>query len=114
MCSTCKSGRRVNEYNCENGGQSLSFSACGTALASGGDDFAVRIWDVKRCAANSCVPEFAESLGTDLNKPLLRKMPRAGLDVPVKVFKTKRTILLDLHYTNRNLLMCVGKYVTPV
>lgn len=107
------SGRRVNEYKSGIGSQVLSYSACGSALACGGDDCTVRIWDVKRSDANTCVPEFSQSLGPDLNTPS-RKMPRAGLDKPVRVFKTRRTILLDLQYTNRNLLMCAGKYVAAV
>ena len=69
----------------------LRFSACGTTLATGGDDCCVRIWDVRR-----------ESVA---QKPLIT--------TPVKAFATKQTMLMDLYYTRRNLLLAVGKYVTP-
>lgn len=70
----------------------LSFSACGTALATGGDDCCVRVWDVRR-----------ESLA---EKPLVM--------MPAKSFLTEQTMIMDLHYTKRNLLLSIGKYVTPV
>jgi transcription initiation factor TFIID subunit 5 len=71
---------------------SLSFSACGTALATGGDDRCVRIWDIQKAAREQ--------------KPVV--------DVPVKSFATRRTIIMDLHYTKRNLLLGMGKYITAV
>jgi WD40 repeat protein len=91
-------GKKVTEFRpktTEGGGMvhSLSFSACGTALASGGDDRCVRIWDVQKAA-------------TVENKPVV--------DVPFKSFPTRRTMLMDLHYTKRNLLLTVGKYITAV
>jgi WD40 repeat protein len=70
----------------------LSFSACGTSLAAGGDGCLVQIWDVRR-----------DSLS---DTPLIR--------APTRQFPTKRTIIMDLYYTKRNLLMSVGKYVAPV
>lgn len=69
----------------------LRFSACGTALATGGDDCCVRVWDVQR-----------ESLA---EKPLVT--------APNKSFATKQTVIMDLCYTKRNLLLSMGKYVTP-
>ena len=71
---------------------SLSFSACGTTVATGGDDCCVRVWDVR----------------TDS----LRNSP--ALVAPVNSFPTRRSLLLDLQYTKRNLLLAVGKLVTPV
>ena len=68
---------------------SLSFSACGNALASGGDDRCVRIWDVRKAAESESVV----------------------INTPVSTFKTRRTMLMDLHYTKRNLLLSVGKYI---
>jgi WD40 repeat protein len=70
----------------------LSFSACGTSLAAGGDGCVVKIWDVQSAAV--------------ADKPLIR--------APARQFPTKQTILMDLFYTKRNLLMSVGKYVTPI
>ena len=72
--------------------QSMSFSACGTALATAGDDSCVRVWDVRP--------------GT------LDKAP--VIVTPVKSFVAKRTLLMDVRFTRRNLLLSVGKIVTPV
>lgn len=77
---------------------SLSYSACGTALATGGDDCVVRVWDV-RGAVNQA------SSGKD---------SRPGVKTPHQSFPTLRTSILDLQYTKRNLLMSVGKFTTPV
>lgn len=68
---------------------SLSFSACSTALATGGDDRCVRIWDVRKAVEDQ----------------------KAVVDIPVKSMPTRRTMLMDLHYTKRNLLLSVGKYI---
>lgn len=69
---------------------SLSFSSCGKALASGGDDQCVRIWDIRKSIEGDSVV----------------------IDMPVKTLTTRRTMLLDLHYTKRNLLLSVGKYIS--
>jgi WD40 repeat protein len=71
---------------------SLSFSACGTALATGGDDGCVKVWDVRKTATES--------------KPVC--------DAPSKKFETRRTMIMDLQHTKRNLLLSMGKYVTAV
>jgi hypothetical protein len=33
---------------------------------------------------------------------------------PVHSFSTRQTMILDLFYTKRNLLLAAGKYMTPV
>lgn len=71
---------------------SLSFSACGTALATGGDDCCVRVWDIR-----------SDSLQ---GKPIIGE--------PRHAFPTNRSLIMDLKFSRRNLLMSVGKYVTPV
>jgi WD40 repeat protein len=71
---------------------SLAFSTCGNALAAGGDDGTVRIWDVRQ-----------DSL---LDKPVVK--------APAKSFPTRGTIVMDLSYTKRNLLLAMGKIATPV
>jgi len=71
---------------------SLSFSENSEALAVGGDDCCVRIWDVR-------------SAGSE--KSETRKYP-------IKSFMTHRTVVMDLLYTKRNLLVGVGKRITPV
>ena len=70
----------------------LAYSVCGTALAAGGDDCCVRIWDVR-----------ADTLAG-----------QRVVETPTKTFATRQTLLLDLQYTKRNLLLSVGKFVAPV
>jgi transcription initiation factor TFIID subunit 5 len=69
----------------------LSFSACGTTLATGGDDCCIRIWDVL-CDVDG----------------------RSLISKPKFSFPTHQTMMLDLQYTKRNLLIAAGKHVTPV
>ena len=100
------SGKKLKELRTEKQHiiHSLSYSSCGTALASGGDDCVVRIWDVR-------------GAGTDLSNNVL---VTATTPTPTQVtkphhaFSTRRTVLMDLQYNKRNLLLCVGKYTTPV
>lgn len=84
---------------------SMSYSACGTALATGGDDCVVRVWDV-RGLANPDYKENSSSAALGLERP--------GTRSPKKSYATRRTALLDLQYTKRNLLLSVGKYTTAV
>jgi len=76
---------------------SLSFSYCGNALAAGGDDCCVRIWDLKGL----------QKRPGSIEKEDLRK-------TPARTIPTRQTILMDLQYTKRNLLLAVGKRVSPV
>jgi WD40 repeat protein len=71
---------------------SLAFSACGAALATGGDDRCVRIWDIRKATTDPC-----PVLGTS-----------------AKSFATRRTMIMDLQYTKRNLLLGVGKYISAI
>jgi len=75
---------------------SMSFSACGDTLAVGSDDCCVRIWDIRKASTSAI--DIQQSLRT----------------TPVKSFPTRRTVVMDLQYTRRNLLMAVGKYMSPV
>lgn len=71
---------------------SFAFSPCGKALATGGDDRTVRIWDIRKAIAD----------------------PAPVLADPIKSFATRRTVVLDLQYTNRNLLLSAGKYISAI
>ena len=70
----------------------IAFSACGVAMATGGDDCFVRVWDVR-----------PDSL---VDKP--------KVSTPIKSFSTRRSLLMDFRYTKRNLLLSVGKFLTNV
>lgn len=94
-------GKKVTEFRnkrSEKGGagmsmiHAMSFSACGSGLAAGGDDCCVRIWDVRR--------------------ETVEKSP--VVESPVKTFSTRHTLIMDLQYNKRNLLLTAGKYATPV
>ena len=71
---------------------SFAFSACGRALATGGDDQFVRIWDIRKAISNP-TPVFAD---------------------PIRSFTTRRTVIMDLQYTKRNLLLSVGKHISAI
>lgn len=157
-----RNGRRVNELVCcpssTKGAStasssasmihSMSYSPCGSTIATGGDDCIVRIWDARGLANNATNPEYAltqgwgnteygegespsmdyypsDSRGTvessspsavpsSLRSPLFldqaRRRNLPGMREPVKKFHTMKTMLLDLKYTKRNLLLGVGKY----
>jgi transcription initiation factor TFIID subunit 5 len=87
-------GKKMTQFRAigRAGVHSLRFSSCGTALATGCDDCCVRIWDVR---LDACA-----------NKPVIFQ--------PTKSFPTKQTLLMDLYFTKRNLLLAVGKAITPV
>eukprot|EP00934_Nitzschia_sp_Nitz4_P004760 Nitzschia sp. Nitz4//scaffold41_size133979//89767//92943//NITZ4_003359-RA/size133979-processed-gene-0.260-mRNA-1//-1//CDS//3329551506//4750//frame0 len=71
----------------------MSFSACGSALATGGDDQCVRIWDIKQA---------------------LKRTSKGEMEFARRSYPTRLTMVMDLHYTKRNLLLSVGKYISAV
>jgi len=83
----------------------LAFSSCGQALASGGADNFVKLWDVSSPSENRGNPDFVKNDVCDLG-------PSGLTTKPVTQFQTKNTQLLNLFYSRRNLLMGVGKYTT--
>ena len=131
-------GRMVNELRVTNPQdstaysegliQSMAFSACGAALAVGGEDCTVRIWDVRGASSHLSNPEyFAAVRGTSATSSIsdglaravtpsqLGRIPsneqvRPGTRVPTRVFRTSNVSVLDLMYTKRNLLLAVGNY----
>ena len=126
------SGKKVNEYRppanlkrdrsgISNASMinSLCYSPCGSALAAGGDDCVVRIWDVRGAANHMGNSDYAEKQGWGESAPLanvalVQHANRMGMKEPNRSFKTRQTMLLDLQYTKRNLLLAVGKYTAPV
>ena len=85
---------------------SMSYSAIGTALATDGDDCVVRIWDARGLGG---MPEYAEGLGPVPVGP----KDRPGTKEPTNTFPTRRTSILDLQYTKRNLLLACGNHSSP-
>ncbi len=122
-----RTGRKVNEFNHYEDGstaqnpviRSMSFSPCGTALATGSDDSAVRIWDVRGLGNHPSNPEYAAINGRCATSQALNiqeKVDKGDSQIGIgglhKTFHAKRTNILDLKYTKRNLLLSVGIY-TP-
>ena len=84
--------------------QSMSFSPCGTAIATSGDDSNIHIWNTLSLGNHPSNPEFVALKSKHVN------VTRKAADKPFKTFRTNRTSILDLKYTKRNLLLSVGKY----
>ena len=102
-------GRLVTEIrpNLPKGGApvySLAFSSCGSALASGGADCCVRLWDVRGSFENRSIPSYTK-------EDVCRTGTNGFLTEPVTEFRTKNTHIFNLMYTKRNLLMAVGRYI---
>mmetsp|Transcript_12470 Transcript_12470/g.14066 ORF Transcript_12470/g.14066 Transcript_12470/m.14066 type:complete len:546 (-) Transcript_12470:83-1720(-) len=124
-----RNGRKLNElYHVNKDGgrapviHSISYSPCGTTIATGGDDCCVRIWDARGIADHNSNPEYAASVGwgQSNHRPTvgIRDALQAdtnheeigfGKRTPVNIFPTSRTMILDLEFTKRNLLLSVGK-----
>ena len=93
---------------------SLCYSSCGSALAVAGEDCTVKIWDVRGAANHLSNPDyFASSKGPNTissgGTPVNRKL-RPGARTPTGMFSTNNISILDLQYTERNLLLAVGNY----
>jgi WD40 repeat protein len=122
-------GRKVNELRppitsnkAANIIHSVAYSSCGTALATGGEDCLVNIWDVRGVANHMSDPDYAAAKGwgayappmtmvtSSSNQPNNGEQNRFGMREPIRSFRTKHTSILDLFYTKRNLLLSVGNY----
>jgi len=90
----------------------MSYSACGTTLATGGDDCMVNVWDARGLGNVSSNPEYAALTGwgsQSNNRSDATENPYTKK--PINSFRTNQTMILDLKYTKRNLLLSVGKFV---
>jgi transcription initiation factor TFIID subunit 5 len=98
------SGRRICEFeSISQGHNSLAYNASGSVLAAGGDGCVVRLWDLSKAQQSS-------SLKTKEKLAPAMPIPRATKQCPTKTFRSKDTLILDLQFTTRNLLLCAGKY----
>ena len=87
---------------------SMNYSPCGSAIATGSDDSSIRVWDVRGLAKK----------GFDRSSTYVGNNPFNGIQMkkqyiqtkPTSLFHTSHTMLLDLKYTKRNLLLSVGKF----
>ncbi|KAL7545559.1 hypothetical protein ACHAWF_008909, partial [Thalassiosira exigua] len=100
---------------------SMSYSACGTALAVAGEDGAVRVWDVRGAGDHMSNPKFfaatqgGSAISSSSSTSLLGGAPgseqlRPGMKVPAKAFSTNDVAVMDLKFTKRNLLLALGNH----
>ena len=89
----------------------LVFSRDGGALASGGLDESVCVWNVEKLSADYDDEESSGAgsggVGNDSNQPLFDE----NADYLLGRFSTKKTPVLGLHFTRRNLLLAFGPHV---
>ncbi|KAI0274717.1 TFIID and SAGA subunit [Gloeopeniophorella convolvens] len=110
------SGRRVKKMTGHTASvYSLAFSAESSVLVSGGADWTVRCWDIKGAGG---VPETARTngatggAGTHHSKDLHPDMIETT-DL-LATFPTKRTPIINVHFTPRNLCLVAGPYLSTV
>ena len=121
-----RNGRKLNEFrhiNKETGFSpiihSMSYSPCGSTIATGGEDCSIRLWDARGLGNHKSNPEYAALLGREQSSTHLYSalasdstniQSKPGNRDPIKTFFTSDSIILDLEFTKRNLLLSVGKY----
>ncbi|KAF8309761.1 WD40 repeat-like protein [Clavulina sp. PMI_390] len=88
---------------------SLSFSACTTMLISGSSDWTVRCWDVK---ASGGPPAQPQRLNGALPDGAIddKDVKVESVDL-LQTFHTKRTSVIDVRVTPRNLVLVAGSYI---
>lgn len=89
--------------------ESLSWSHCGSAIATGTDNSFINIWDVRGIGNNSSNPEFAARAGWSRANAQIVETDNARGGA-YKSFTASQTSILDLKFTKRNLLLSVGKF----
>ncbi|KAI0307877.1 TFIID and SAGA subunit [Multifurca ochricompacta] len=108
------SGRRVKKMTGHTASvYSLAFSAESSMLVSGGADWAVRCWDVKGAGGP---PEVSRTNGT-VSGSGSHHSKDPGPDVIettdlLATFPTKRTPIVTVHFTPRNLCLVAGPYLS--
>ncbi|PFH50809.1 hypothetical protein AMATHDRAFT_60457 [Amanita thiersii Skay4041] len=110
------SGKRIKKMTGHTASiYSLAFSAESTLLVSGGADWTVRCWDVKSAGGSRNKPK---ETGLSLNG-LTESLKGYGEDENIETldllatFPTKRTPILNIQFTPRNLCLIGGTYLSP-
>ncbi|KAL6309885.1 TFIID and SAGA subunit [Sparassis latifolia] len=112
------SGRRIKKMTGHTASiYSLAFSAESSLLVSGGADWTVRCWDVKSAGGlqgktrENGVNGFGAS-GMEVNGDQKEEESIETTDL-LATFPTKRTPIIDVHFTPRNLCLVAGPYLSP-
>ncbi|KAI0698423.1 TFIID and SAGA subunit [Cerioporus squamosus] len=95
---------------------SLAFSAESSLLVSGGADWTVRCWDVKAAGG---LPTKVKENGTMVNGTSDEHPPEKEETESIETtdllatFPTKRTPIINVQFTPRNLCLVAGPYLSP-
>ncbi|KAL0578724.1 Transcription initiation factor TFIID subunit 5 [Marasmius crinis-equi] len=106
------SGKRVKKMTGHTASiYSMAFSAESSLLVSGGADWTVRCWDVKGAGGSgSKARENGASYPDGANDSSSGNLDSADL---LATFPTKRTPIINVHFTPRNLCLVGGVYQQP-
>ncbi|KDQ20487.1 hypothetical protein BOTBODRAFT_183267 [Botryobasidium botryosum FD-172 SS1] len=120
------SGRRIKKMTGHTAPiNSISFSACSSLLVSGSSDWTVRCWDVKgaggakdkRGGGRGDDGDVAGGLGMagrmGVDGDLLGDDGSSATSDLLATFPTKRTPVMDVQFTPRNLCLISGVYTPP-
>ncbi|KAG7099139.1 hypothetical protein E1B28_001010 [Marasmius oreades] len=106
------SGKRIKKMTGHTASiYSLTFSAESSLLVSGGADWTVRCWDVKGVGGNNKLREN----GTSYSDSISDNISTGNLDSTdlLATFPTKRTPIINVQLTPRNLCLVAGVYQPP-
>ncbi|KAI0053312.1 TFIID and SAGA subunit [Auriscalpium vulgare] len=111
------SGRRIKKLTGHTASiYSLAFSAESSMLLSGGADWTVRCWDVK---SSGGLPEKPRTNGLVNGNGASRDHAKDNTPENIETtdllstFPTKRTPIVKVHFTPRNLCLVAGPYLSP-
>ncbi|KAI0778289.1 TFIID and SAGA subunit [Trametes elegans] len=95
---------------------SLAFSAESSLLVSGGADWTVRCWDVKAAGGPRTKARENGTLtngNTEDHPPEKEEVPSNETADLLATFPTKRTPIINVQFTPRNLCLVAGPYLSP-
>ncbi|KDQ63458.1 hypothetical protein JAAARDRAFT_202902 [Jaapia argillacea MUCL 33604] len=107
------SGRRIKKMTGHTASiYSLAFSAESTMLVSGGADWTVRCWDVKGAGG---LPAKRDGMVNGFGSESANAKDEESSETTdlMATFPTKRTPIIDVHFTPRNLCLVVGPHLSP-
>ncbi|KZT06012.1 TFIID and SAGA subunit [Laetiporus sulphureus 93-53] len=112
------SGKRIKKMTGHTASvYSLAFSEESSMLVSGGADWTVRCWDVKSAGGLPGKPKENGVLtnGTSMTTESPNGKEEEGIETTdlLASFPTKRTPIIDVQFTPRNLCLVGGPYLSP-
>ncbi|KAL5534287.1 hypothetical protein ACEPAG_749 [Sanghuangporus baumii] len=112
------SGRRVKKMTGHTASvYSMSFSSESSLLVSGGADWTVRCWDVKESGGPVSRAPRENGIVNGINSTLGGKdhADEDGIETSdlLATFPTKRTPIINVQFTPRNLCLVSGPYLSP-